>query len=208
MFSLLLLHTAHRAIFHYCCVRTSTTCYGRFILAMRSSPGFASIPCHHIAHLRLGFPTAPCQRHLTLKRHRITRRPILQQVRRHTGAALAASTVLRQLVGTGFQVLLTSLTGILFIVHSRYLFTIGHQRVLSLGRWASRIHAGFHVSDVTWGHICASLGPFSYGAITLYGWAFQSHSDRPDADTKRWPRDPEPVIDRSGLGSSPFARRY
>ena len=115
---------------------------------------------------------------LNLRRHRITRRLILQKARRHTGAAFAASTVLRLLVGTGFQVLLTSLAGILFIGRSRYSFAIGHQLVLSLGRWASLIHAGFHVSGATWGHICAGLGPFSYGAITLFGWAFQSHSDR------------------------------
>ena len=74
--------------------------------------GFASGPCHSVAHLRLGFPAAPCQRHLTLcdigqlagsfsKRHAVTRatRP------------KAAATVLRQLVSAGFQVLFTSLQG-------------------------------------------------------------------------------------------------
>ena len=99
----------------------------------------------------LGFPTAPCLRHLTLrdaaqlagsfsKRHAVTRE-----------AAFAASTVLRLLVSIGFQVLFTSLEGILFIIRSRYFCAIGRQLVLSLGRWSSLIHAGFLVSDATRG---------------------------------------------------------
>jgi hypothetical protein len=33
---------------------------------------------------------------------------------------------------------------------SRYLSTIGHRVVLSLGRWAARIHAAFHGNGITW----------------------------------------------------------
>ena len=111
MFSLLLLHTAHRPIFHHWSVRTSTTCYSRFILAMRRSPGFASVPRHHFRPFETWFPCGSVPEALNLgdteqlagsfsKRHAVTRDP-----------AFAASTVLRQLVGTGFQVLLTSLRG-------------------------------------------------------------------------------------------------
>ncbi len=40
----------------------------------------------------------------------------------------------------------------LFTFPSRYWFTIGHRVVLSLGRWASLIHTGFHVTRATWDH--------------------------------------------------------
>jgi hypothetical protein len=65
-----------------------------------------------------------------------------------------------------FQVLFHSPLGVLFTFPSRYWFTIGHWRVLSLGRWASRIHTGFHVTRVTWEHAgedscfsCTGLSP-------------------------------------------------
>ena len=56
----------------------------------------------------------------------------------------------RHLVGTRFQVYFTPLTGVLFTFPSRYLFTIGHRLVFSLGGWAPRIRTGFHVSRPTW----------------------------------------------------------
>ena len=49
----------------------------------------------------------------------------------------------------------------LFTFPSRYWFTIGHRVVLSLRRWASQIHTGFHVTRATWEHVkevdCLSL---------------------------------------------------
>ena len=56
---------------------------------------------------------------------------------------------LRPLVSVWFQVLLTQLIAVLFIVQSPYWFTIGHQVVFSLGRWSGRIHARFHESRAT-----------------------------------------------------------
>ena len=56
-----------------------------------------------------------------------------------------ASFWLPQLVGTGFQVLFTPLTEVLFTFPSRYYFAIGRWRVLSLGRWSSQIPTRFHV---------------------------------------------------------------
>ena len=52
---------------------------------------------------------------------------------------------LPQLVSNRFQILFTPLTEVLFTFPLRYWFTIGHQVVLSLGRWSSRIPTGFHV---------------------------------------------------------------
>ena len=51
--------------------------------------------------------------------------------------------VLSRLVDTRFQILFTPLAGVLFTFPSRYLFTIGRQVVLSLGRWSSQIPTGF-----------------------------------------------------------------
>ena len=51
-----------------------------------------------------------------------------------------------------FQVQYPPLTGVLPIFRSRYSFTIGRQRVLSLGRWTSRIQTRFHVTGSTRGH--------------------------------------------------------
>jgi hypothetical protein len=57
---------------------------------------------------------------------------------------------LRLLVGIRFQVYFTPLIGVLFTFPSRYLFTIGHEGVFSLGKWSSRIQTGFLVSRPTW----------------------------------------------------------
>src|SRR6185503_6984263 len=55
----------------------------------------------------------------------------------------------------------------LFTFPSRYSFTIGHQVVLSLGRWAPQIPSGFLVPQSTqesnW-----PVRAFVYGGITLY----------------------------------------
>ncbi len=53
------------------------------------------------------------------------------------------------LVGTGFQVLFHSPSGVLFTFPSRYCFTIGHRVVFSLRGWAPCIPTGLHVSDGT-----------------------------------------------------------
>ena len=66
----------------------------------------------------------------------------MQKVRRHPFPLRGIG--LRQLVGTRFQVLLTPLVGVLFIVQSPYLSTIGRDVVLSLGEWAPQLHTEFH----------------------------------------------------------------
>ena len=66
----------------------------------------------------------------------------MQKARRHPFPLRGIG--LRQLVGTWFQVLLTPLTGVLFIFQSPYLSTIGRDGVLSLGEWAPLLHTEFH----------------------------------------------------------------
>ena len=63
--------------------------------------------------------------------------------------------------------------GVLFAFPSRYLFTIGHHGVVSLGGWSPRIQTEFHVFRPTW-DACRVHRVFGYGAITPSGRTFQS----------------------------------
>ena len=69
--------------------------------------------------------------------------------------------VLLPLVGTRFQVLFHSPSGVLFTFPSRYWFTIGHGRVCSLGGWSPQIPTGFHVPRRTQESEATSLGGVS-----------------------------------------------
>ena len=71
----------------------------------------------------------------------------MQKVRRHPLPLRAIG--LRPLVSARFQVLLTQLVAVLFIVQSPYWFAIGRTGVFRLGRWSARLHAGFHESGIT-----------------------------------------------------------
>jgi hypothetical protein len=75
---------------------------------------------------------------------------------------------LQLLVGKRFQVYFTPLTGVLFTFPSRYLFTIGHRGIFSLGRWSCLIPTGFHVPCGTRDPRSNIIG-FAYGSFTLYG---------------------------------------
>ena len=104
---------------------------------MGRSPGFGSAARYvhargrEIAHFALAFAVAPPLNGLTSQRT-TTRRLIKQKARGHTSGdctppkrRAADGTVLPQLVGIRFQVLLTPLAGVLFIFRSRYLSAIG-----------------------------------------------------------------------------------
>lgn len=82
---------------------------------------------------------------------------------------------LRLLVGTRFQVLFHSPSGVLFTFPSRYWFTIGYQGVFSLGRWSSRIPTKFLVFRRTQDPL-RRREDVGYRAVTCYGWTFQSDS--------------------------------
>ena len=94
-----------------------------------------------VALFRLAFALAPPLRGVAGPQT-VTRRFIMQKARRHPFPLRGIG--LRQLVGAWFQVLLTPLTGVLFIIQSPYLSTIGRDGVLSLGEWAPQLHTEFH----------------------------------------------------------------
>jgi hypothetical protein len=62
--------------------------------------------------------------------------------------------------------------GVLFTFPSRYSFTIGHQVILSLGRWSSQIPTGLLVPHGTQ-ETERSLTCFAYGGVTLFAIPFQ-----------------------------------
>src|SRR5688572_6578440 len=79
---------------------------------------------------------------------------------------------LRPLVGIRFQVLFHSPDRGSFHLSLALLFAIGHQGVLSLARWAARIHARFHGAGAT-RELRRRPKPFAYRAVTFSGQAFQ-----------------------------------
>ena len=79
-----------------------------------------------VALLRLGFPSAPHLKCLTLPAP-ATRRTVLQKVRS------SASNAVPQLVNTGFQVLFHSPPGVLFTVPSQYYALSVTKEYLALG---------------------------------------------------------------------------
>ena len=103
------------------------------------------------------------------------------------------------------QILFTPLTGVLFTFPSRYLSTIGSQVVFSLIPWSGRIHAEFHLHRITRDPTGRTLN-FVHVALTLCGRSFQSVK-LIFVLALSWSHYPEP-INRSGLGSSAFARHY
>jgi len=111
---------------------------------------------------------------------------------------------LPQLVGVWFQVLLTPLIGVLFIIQSPYWFTIGRRVVLSLGGWAPLLHTEFHELRATLVRQ-RKVQVFAYRTITFYGRTFQTVLLTVPLIM------PAPATPRSklpGLGFSAFARRY
>src|SRR3954462_13110321 len=101
----------------------------------------------------------------------------MQKARRH------GTKPLRPLVGTRFQVLFHSPSGVLFTFPSRYWFTIGHQGVLSLGGWSPQVQTAFHGCGPTQEHQSAGQNAFAYGTIALCGARFHSLRLTPDLVT-------------------------
>ena len=93
------------------------------------------------ALLTLAFTAAARLNRLTWP-HRVTRRLIMQKVRRQPFPLRGIG--LRLLVSARVQVLLTPLVAVLFIFQSPYWSTIGRQGVFSLGGWAPQLRAEFH----------------------------------------------------------------
>src|SRR5579872_5169595 len=97
----------------------------------------------------------------------------MQKARRHR------TNRLRQLVGTRFQVLFHSPSGVLFTFPSRYLFTIGRQGVLSLTGWSPRVPTGFPVPGRTQvpqkrGCAVSATGPLPSAACSSMHFAYHT----------------------------------
>ena len=97
-----------------------------------------------LAHFRLAFAMAPVLNTLT-SQHIVTRRPVLQKVRDHTGLPHRALSACKHTVSGSLS--LPSRGA--FHLSLTVLFAIGHQVVFSLRRWASHIPTEFLVLDGT-----------------------------------------------------------
>jgi hypothetical protein len=180
--------------------------------------GFGSGPTDSFALFRLAFASAPPLNGLTSP----ARSNSPDHNAKGTRSGLWPPKELRTLpplVGTRFQVLFHPPPGVLFTFPSRYSFTIGHRIVFSLGRWSCQLQPGFHVSRPTQEQNPDGEPNFAYGALTLYGGAFQRAPARscspseepagPSGPVLLPPADNGCSLSRPhGLGSSPFARRY
>ena len=170
-----------------------------FALDGGRSQGFASGACDSAA--LLGLASAPAPRLLAL--NLAARGQLVGSLcKRH---AVTDTCPLRQVVGARFQGLFHSPPGVLFTFPSRYLSTVGLQGVFCLGGWSRRIRAGFHVPRATQG-----TGWFGRLAHTGLSPSAGPHSSgfRFDAPLRPPALQPPRGLDRAGLGSSPFARRY
>src|SRR5207342_3238062 len=140
------LPTAHPLHFQLKWVRSSTTSYRRFNLAMGRSLRFGSRSRHCNALFRLAFATA--------SPHGLTsRRNTNSQAHSSKGTPSPLhdrSRRLRRIVSTRFQVLFHSPPGVLFTFPSRYWSAIGHQGVFRLSGWSRQIHTGFLGPRATW----------------------------------------------------------
>ena len=140
------LPTAHPLHFQLKWVRSSTTSYRRFNLAMGRSLRFGSRSRHCNALFRLAFATATP--------HRLTS-PRATNSQAHSSKGTPSplhdrSRRLRRIVSTRFQVLFHSPPGVLFTFPSRYWFTIGRQGIFRLTGWSPQIHASLLGPGVTW----------------------------------------------------------
>ena len=144
-----------------------------------------------LALLRLGFPTAPHLKCLTLPVS-VTRRTVLQKVRGCT------HKVLPQLVDTGFQVLFHSPPGVLFTFPSQYYALSVTKKYLALRGGPRSFRQGFSCLVLLW-ILLDDLG------FRIRGF----HSLRPDFPV-RSPilrlscRSPNPVMHAPRFGLLPF----
>ena len=97
---------------------------------------------------------------------------------------------LRLLVSAWFQVLFTPLEGVLFIVQSPYLFTIGRQVVLSLGGWTPQLHTEFHELRATLDPSSTEGFRFCVQDYHLLWFRFPSDSANVAFVTPRWSATP------------------
>ena len=150
-------------------VRSSTTSYRRFNLAMDRSLRFGSRACDSFALFGLAFATASplglTSPHTTNSQAHSSKGTLSQSPKRP----------LQRIVGTWFQVLFHSPPGVLFTFPSRYWSAIGHQGVFRLSGWSRRIRTEFQGFRAT-RDVTEEPLPYVYGGITLFARTFQSVS--------------------------------
>ena len=136
---------------------------------------------------------------------------------RSTKSTLSDINVLQLFVSARFQVLFHSPPGVLFTFPSRYCSLSVARIVFSLGKWSSQLPTGFLVSRGTHG-LSQRTVLFVYKTFTLFGGSFQSLRLKTVLLVERLQPLLKAVQPQShnacrlfhdtGLGSSPFARRY
>ena len=156
------LPTTHPPGFQPWWVRTSTTSYSRFTLAMGRSPRFGSTPrnyaptenCKRYALFGLAFATAPPPG-LTSPRS-MTRRLILQKARHHHHHTPPIPKDKQHTAATALTACRHTVSGTLSLPsrgtfhHSlTVLSAIGHQGVFRLTGWSRQIHSRFHEPAAT-----------------------------------------------------------
>ena len=107
------------------------------------------------------------------------------------------------LVGSRFHVLFHSPPGVLFTFPSRYCCAIGHTGVLSLTRWSSQIQTEFHVLRPT-----RDTARPTHLSSTGLSPSLARHSSASSRFIGPRCCPTTPMVETTGLGSSPFARRY
>jgi hypothetical protein len=162
------LSTAHPLHFQLKWVRSSTTSYRRFNLAMDRSLRFGSRTSDYDALLRLAFAThSP---------HGLSS-PLITNSQAHSskGTLSPLQRRLQRFVSRRFQVLFHSPPGVLFTFPSRYLSAIGHLGVFRLTRWSWLIHTGFLGPRDTW-DASRAIATFRLRGSHPLRLSFQSHS--------------------------------
>ena len=129
-------------------LRSSIVFYDNFNLDMDRSPGFGSMISDSTVLLTLAFASAPDLKSLTLPVS-AARRTVLQKVHRYT-----YKIVLRQFVGTGFQVLFHSPPGVLFTFPSQYSALSVTKEYLALRGGPRSFPQGFSCLVVLWILLC------------------------------------------------------
>ena len=103
--------------------------------------------------------------------HRLTLPQTSNSPARYAKSTRSSHEELPPLVGTRFQVLFHSPSGVLFTFPSRYLSAIGHQGVLSLGGWSPQFQSAFHGRGLTQERMTGGRAVSSTGRLPLYACA-------------------------------------
>lgn len=172
--------------------------YPHFNLPMVRSPRLRVCCLRLNAHFGLGFPSAPGLKALNLAANSNSR------THSSTGTLSPPEGGSNRCVSARFQVLLTPVFPVLFIVRSRYYSLSVAEEYLALGGGPPGFTPGFPC-PVLLGIPMDTLR-LRYRTVTFYGGPFQTLRSSVTHPTKV----PQPRQHRSadGLGSSPFARHY